>query len=324
MEENLVGYLLEALDADTRQQVEASLLTSPQLRTRLALLERALKPLAADADNPAPRPGLVLSTLALVAEHQCLKLPSAPLPPRDQAMPSHRPWMRRPDVLVAALLLIVLGGLGSSALVHLWRDYNNRVACQRNLHLVWGGLQQYCDTHQGNFPRVEEKGPRGVAGIFVPILCDNGLLSPEASLMCPPQGHGAPKCRSVHELEELYQERPREFLAEAHQLAGGYAYTLGYRDAFGHHGLRCDTGEKDKLPIMADRLDSLNQSNSANHGGNGQNVLYLGGNVQWHTNRNAGIKGDDIFTNWDNKVLAGKAREDTVLGPSDSSPTPRE
>ena len=327
MEENLVGYLLKSLDAETEQQVEASLQTSPQLRTRLELLERALAPLAADAGTPEPRPGLILSTLALVAEHQCLKLPSAP-PPRNQTAIANRPLLRRPDVLVAALLLITLGGLGTSALVRVWRDYHNRAACQNNLALVWRtGLQQYCDAHQGDFPRVEEKGPHGVAGIFVPILCENGLLSPDANMMCPAQGHSAAKCRPIRELEELYEKNPGEFLLEARKLASGYAYTLGYRDERGqYHGLRCDSG--DALPIMADRpdsrLESLPQLNSANHGGTGQNVLYLGGNVQWHTNRNAGIGGDDIFLNGDNKVLAGKSREDTVLGPSDASPTPKE
>jgi prepilin-type processing-associated H-X9-DG protein len=87
-------------------------------------------------------------------------------------------------------------------------------------------------------------------------------------------------------------------------------------------GLRCDSG--DTLPIMADRLEDLHQGSSANHGGRGQNVLYLDGHVEWRTNRNAGINGDDIFVNWDNQVFAGRAREDTVLGSSDATPTPRE
>jgi hypothetical protein len=49
MEENLVGYLLKSLDDATHQQVEASLEMSPELRSRLRLLERALAPLSADA-----------------------------------------------------------------------------------------------------------------------------------------------------------------------------------------------------------------------------------------------------------------------------------
>jgi hypothetical protein len=324
MEENLVGYLLKSLDDETHQQVEASLRKSAELRSRLELLERALAPLAADAEPPQPRPGLVLATLSRIAEYQCRKLPPAPPPPPSQTTPAARSWLRRPDALVAALLLIVLGGISASALVHLWRDYNGRAECQRNLFLIWGGLQQYCDAHNGYFPRVEEKGPRSFAGMFVPVLCDNGMLSPDVTLRCPAEGERrVVKCRSLRDLEELYERAPDEFRAEARKQAGSYAYTLGYRDADGNlHGLRCDAG--DRLPIMADRLALLSHRNSENHGGDGQNVLHLGGSVFWRTQRTVGINGDDIFLNWDNQVLPGKAREDTVLGPSDSSPSPRD
>lgn len=326
MEENLVGYLLKSLDDETHQQVESALRKSPALQARLDLLERALAPLAADADPPQPRPGLALATLARISEHQCRKLPAAPPPPPSQMTPTGRHWLRRPDALIAAMLLILLGGISTSALVHLWRDYNGRAECQRNLFLVWSGLQQYCDAHNGNFPRVEEKGPHSVAGIFVPVLYDNGLLNPDVTLRCPAEGERRPaKCRPLRELEELYERDPDQFRAEARKLAGSYAYTLGYRDAAGrYHGLRCDLGEKDKLPIMADRLASLRHRNSENHGGDGQNVLYLGGSVFWRTERTVGINGDDIFLNWDKQVLAGKALEDTILGPSDSSPSPRD
>jgi hypothetical protein len=322
MEENLVGYLLKSLDTETRQQVEASLQTSPELRGRLELLERALAPLAADADTPEPPPGLVLGTLALIAEHQCRKLPPAPPPPRNQVETGGRPWLRRADVLVAAMLLVVFGGICSSGIVHLWRDYRFRVDCERNLFAIGQGLQTYCDNHDGNFPRVEEQGPRSVAGIFVPILCDSGTLNPRVSLICPARGSASLKCRSVQELEQLYANDPEEYLREVRKLAGSYAYTLGYRDENGHHGLRCDSGSM--LPIMADRLESLQQANSPNHGGDGQNVLFLGGQVIWCTRRTVGINGDDIFVNWDDKVLAGKSLEDTVLGPSESHPAPQE
>lgn len=322
MDENLAGYLLKALDDDTQRNVQASLKESPELRSRLERLERALAPLAADRETAEPPPGLILSTLARIAEYQCRKLPDAPPPPRSQTVPAGRSWLRRPDVLVAALLLITLGGIGSSALVHLWRVHG-RTACQENLSRVWTGLQVYCSQHNGDFPRIEEKGPHSAAGIFVPILSDSGVLSPEVSVTCPAQGSLPPKRRSVHEMEKMYEENPTAFRQEARRLAGGYAYTLGYFDAAdGYRGLRCDSG--DHLPIIADRLESLRELNSANHGGGGQNVLYLGGHVEWRTNRHAGIAGDDIFVNWDNQILAGKAREDTVLGPGDASPIPRE
>ncbi len=320
MEQNLVGYLLKALDDETQRQIECSLRQSPELRSSAKVLERALAPLAADREPPPPCPGLVLSTLARVAEHQCRKLPDAPLPPRSQATPAARHWLRRPDVLVAALLLILLGGIGSSYLVHVWREYDGRSQCQNNLFQIWTGLQGYRDVHEGYYPRIEESGSRGVAGMFVPSLRDSGMLANNVSLNCPAKDRRPDKPLSIYELEKLYSKDSAAFRQEARKLSGDYAYTLGYHDAAGYHGLRADSG--DQLPIVADLLESPAQSNSFNHGGKGQNVLFLGGNVDWRTNRNAGINGDDIFVNWDNRVEAGKAREDSVLGPGDASPSP--
>jgi prepilin-type processing-associated H-X9-DG protein len=327
MDENLVGYLLKALDAETNHEVEASLRESPQLRSRLELLERSLAPLEADGKMPEPRPGLVLTTLAHIAEFQCRKLPDAPPPPRSQTVPSSRPRLRRADVLVAALLLIILGGLSTPFLLRVWRDYHGRAECRNNLLQIWKGLQSYCDTHGGNLPTVEADGPHSVAGIFVPMLSDNGMLNPNISIACPAQERRPPLRRTVRQMEELFETDPEAFRLEARRLAGGYAYTLGYQDVMGYHGLSCKSVEFDNLkllPIVADRLDSPIQLNSANHGGVGQNVLYLDGHVEWRTNRNAGINGDDIFVNWENRVLAGKDREDTVLGAGDASPSPRE
>jgi hypothetical protein len=317
MEENLLGYLLRALDDADQCAVEASLQASPELRERLARLERAVRPLAADAEPSEPPPGLVIATLARVAEHRCRRLPDAPPTPRSQPVTAGRSRMRRPDVLVAAVLLVVLGGVGSSYLFHLWRNHG-RLQCQDNLRHIFTGLRVYCDNHNGNYPLVEEQGPRAVAGIFVPVLRDSGTLGPEESVACPSHERRPQERRSLRDMDELYQKDRSAFRQEAREQAGGYAYTLGFRDADGFHGLRCDTG--DGLPIMADRLDSPAQDNSANHGGGGQNVLYLGGQVQWHTNRRAGIDGDDIYLNWDNRVLAGKAWKDTVLAPGDASP----
>lgn len=322
MEQNLVGYLLKALDDDTQRQVENSLRQSPELRSSLEVVERALAPLAADRDPPTPRPGLVLSTLARIAEHHCRKLPDAPPPPRNQTTTPTRHWLRRPDVLVAAMVMVLLGGIGSSYLVHLWREYDGRSQCRNNLYQIWAGLQRYCDVHEGNFPRVQESGARAVAGTFVPSLRDSGMLTKNVSFSCPAKDRRSPSTLTMAELERLYAKDAEAFRQEARKLSGDYAYTLGYYDEAGLHGLRCDSG--DLLPIVADMLESpLTQRNSFNHGGQGQNVLYLGGNVDWRTTRNAGMDGDDIFVNRDNRVLAGKALEDSVLAPGDASPTPR-
>ena len=50
MDENLIGYLLDALEPDERRAVEARLRSDPRTRARLATLRRALLPLEADTE----------------------------------------------------------------------------------------------------------------------------------------------------------------------------------------------------------------------------------------------------------------------------------
>jgi hypothetical protein len=317
MDDKLVGYLLQALDPPDLQEVEAHLRTHPEARSRLALLERALAPLAADGQPPAPPPGLVLGTLARVAEYRCRGLPAAPPPAPSQVGAPGRRWARRPDVLAAAALLLLVGGLGLSALARQWRAYQ-REACASNLRSLWEGLERYSDHHEGDFPRVEEEGPRGVAGVFRPLLHDAGVLTGSAGLACPSQGRRPPPDTSVRDLEELFRTSPEQFRAVARDLAGGYAYSLGYEE----DGTLCGPGRVlgDGMPILADCGRPDVQGNSPNHGGAGQNVLYIGGHVRWCTQRTVGPAGDDIYLNQRNELHAGLNRNDCVLGPGDAAP----
>lgn len=322
MDENLVGYLLHALEPDENREVETYLRKNPKAAERLERLQQALAPLAADAEAEELPRDLVLNTLALVAAHHCCRpaLPPAPRVSPQQVEAPTRRWSRRADVLVAALLLVVVGSLGAPLLVRQWYLYE-RQACAQNLLTFWQALASYSDDNDGAFPQVKSHGARSVAGFFVPVLNEGGALE-GANVLCPAQGYQAPVRYTARDLEEMYATRRDEFNRVAPYLAGSYAYTLGYRQGDFILGLRRDDG--DLLPILADRLTSADQGLSPNHGGTGQNVLYIGGHVQWKTARTVGVNLDDIYVNKDNKVLAGKDRLDTVLGGSADHPYPPE
>ncbi len=317
--DDLVGYLLDALDPESKREVEAHLAVSPELKSRLESLRRALAPLAADAGEPEPPPGLVLGTFARVAEHRCRSLPAAPPPSPHQRVVRSRRMPRRADLLVAAALLILLGGLAVPGLVRLWRTSAYRAACTNNLRLLWTGLETYSDKQEGTFPILEKEGPRSPAGIFVPVLQEAGFDIPDAALVCPADGtHPQPVHRLLRNLEELYDRDPEAYHRAARELAGSYAYSLGYQEGDDLKQLRRNSG--DRLPIVADRLPCGDPGNSPNHGGEGQNVLYVGGNVSWCTQRTVGIGGDDIYLNRHNETRAGLDRDDTVLGCSHITP----
>ena len=321
MDENLLGYLLDALDRDARRAVEAHLRLHPEARARLEELRQMLAPLADDADAPEPPPGLVASTLAHIAAHQAAhRLLKAPQPSRRQIGMFSRRGPRRADLVVAALILLFSAGMGMTWLARQWRDYRI-LACQSNLHGIWTALQVYADGHAengGSFPRVEVEPPRNFAGVYVPVLADAGVMGADVHTTCPAQPQRPATICSLSELNDLSRNRPDEYQALTRELGGDYAYTLGYRDGNDLLGLSRDSG--DLLPILADRPQSDGRGNSPNHGGAGQNVLYIGGQVRWCVEPTVGVNRDDIYRNLRNQVLAGEHHFDTVLGSSDANP----
>lgn len=317
MEDYFLEYLLGSLDAVTAARVRAYLEANPAARQRLALLEQALVPLAADAADVEPPPGLAVRTLSRVAEHHAL-LPAAPIPSRYQVDAPPRRWLRRIDWLVAAVLLLLVGGLAFPFLAERWRDYQ-RLACGNNLRQVWFALAGYADGHDGAFPKLEPSGPRSYAGIFVPLLTESGEL-PSVPVCCPAQPPLAARPYSLAELEEMQRTRPDEYRRIAGQLAGHYAYSLGYTHGDRLEGLCRDSG--DYLPVVADR-STLAGSNSENHAGAGQNVLFVGGHARWCVQPTVGVGLDNIYVNRLNRVGAGVDISDTVLGASDARPVPR-
>jgi hypothetical protein len=326
MDENLVGYLLKALDAEEQREVEDHLRQHPEAQKRLEQLRRRLDLLAEDGAEEEPAEGLWVRTLARVAEHKCRNLPQAPRPGANQAASGRLPW-RRADVLVAACLLVVVGGLTASGLLRL-RTGDEVLACQNNLREFHHALSAYSDQNEGKFPWVEAQPPRHFAGCFVPILNDAGLLPKNLSASCPSHRGRSLSIPSLAELEDLRVNQPGVFRSVVRDLAGCYAYPLGYRDTHDGHTVHLGlTRQMDgELPLLADRppTDGAAEgpANSPNHGGRGQNVLFVGGHVRFCTARTVGLGGDDIYVNAERRVEYGHGARDSVLGPSEASPYP--
>jgi hypothetical protein len=318
MEENFIGYLLNSLDADTHRQVEEHLHCQPEATRQLELLRRALQPLELDRTPHEPPVNLASRTLARIQQQQRATPPPA-APPILRAYGAVT-WWRRPDVLVAAALVLFAVGIGFPGLYQLRMHYANRQDCANNLRNVYQSLVNYSDFHNGEFPMVEERPRHNVAGAFVPLLQDAGVLNPEVSFRCPGNGNSA---FTQHTMKELEAMSPEEFERVAPRLSSCYAYTLGYRDAAGQlHGLRRD--DEERLPLLADRpqvdpaASNAARASSPNH--KGQNVLFLGGQVRFFREPTAGKDGDHIYLNRNGRVGAGVDRDDTVLGLSADQP----
>jgi prepilin-type processing-associated H-X9-DG protein len=324
MDENLVGYLLDALDSDTRQETENYLQKSPEARAQLESLRQALEPLEEDREMDDPPPGLWIRTLARVAEYRCSHLPAAPKVHSDR--PIHRSWWRRADVLIAASVLLCISLMIGPVLSKI-RFQRDMIACQNNLHNFYIGLKDFSDRHHGNFPDVAKAvpAPWNVAGNFVPILMDEGLIGDNVSVQCPAYGRLTPPYYTLQDIRNMDAD---QLDSQIWNLGGSYAYSLGYRDSSGNHGPRFDPQYSSSMrPLVADRppRDVMlgTTANSPNHGGGGQNVLFMDGHCVYCTQRVLPCAAggfDDIYLNQDNQVHAGRTAWDTVLGDSQAHP----
>ena len=325
MEENFVGYLLDALDERTKLQVEAYLDSHPEARAQLATLKQGLNVLEADLAAPAPPPLLAERTLARVAEHVCggdrlAELPKAP-PPTPSMLRGSRSWWRRADVLVAACLLLTFGAILVTVLQKMRAPTSEAmvVECKNNLREFFIGLETYRNRN-GHFPDIVKDAPYPVAGMVVPILAEAGMLPEGASIRCPAVG---PPASCDLTLARLRDMSDAAFKPRSPCLSMCYAYSLGYRDDNGVWHAPGDARDTSlsQTPIMADRPPSEGiVTNSINHGGGGQNVLFADGHLVFISGRTIGTEDDDIFLNADNRVAAGRGARDIVLGYSAARP----
>jgi hypothetical protein len=299
-DEDLIGYMAGALDADERAAVEADLRTNPSTAARLAELRRLLAPLEADRDSITPPRGLADRTLARLASVFTGRGPSVepirslPRAPRDVPESRTVGGRIRMDLFVACGIALVAGGLVFSAVGKV-RARNEMLACQNTLRVMHVGLSGYADTHGNQYPQI---GPDSTADSFAHVLAPSGQVPVNFKPVCP----------ACPVLEPAGPPR-----------SAGYTYTLGYRTPAGTlvGARRPSAGEEhDLVPIAADYpLAGAAPAAGPNcpHA-MGMNVLYAGGNIRLTNSPLHGPNQDHIFQNLFGGVGAGANREDIVLG----------
>ena len=302
-DEDLIGYLVDALDADDRVAVESYLRASPDAAVRLDQLRFWLAPLEADREPVAAPVGLAERTVARLAahltEHEPPAVPSSlrPLPRAPREAPETRTvgGRFRPDVLVACGIAIVTAGLLFSAIGKV-RARNEMMACQNTLRITHTGLSGYADTHHDRYPQI---GPNSTAESFAAELSQSGQVPASFRPVCP-------ACLATD--------------PTAPGPAAGYTYTLGYRapsgDLVGPRRPMTTRDEFDLVPISADypMASAAPAAGPVCPHAFGMNVLFAGGNVRVTTSALIGPNGDHIYQNVFGAVGAGIDRTDIVLG----------
>jgi hypothetical protein len=318
--EQLLGHLLGALDEDEQATLETLFESDPECRKELALWRRRLEPLAALRVNYEPPPGLAERTCRFVASYAASPSTLAAtkrLSP-EVAPPSWISRMTKLDVVMAAVVLLVAVGLIFPA-VENSRFTARRAACQDNLRELGTALAKYSQANGGYFPVVPSQGKLATAGIYAPVLMQNGLISDVSRVVCPDSALAERRNSfRVPTYSELELAPSSKIVDLRPTLGGSYGYNLGYtRDGSYFPTKNLSRGN---FAIMSDSPSERPDHQSLNHGGLGQNVLFENGSVKFVTKSKPDGSADDIFTNDAGHVAAGLQPNDSVVGASQAAP----
>jgi len=318
--EELLGYLLGALEETEEESLRERLKADPQLRQALGHARQSLRLLeAAPDDGPTP-PGLADRTCDYVAHwaathtplHADVTTTLSPLAAPAGVTSAFR-W---PDLAVSTSVCFVALALVFPTLLS--KRFEGRVtACQENLRVVSQALHSYSQRYDGYFPTVPTQGRFAAAGIYAPTLMRTGYLDQPQAVLCPASQTSEGNFH-VPSLEEL-QSAPAERVPQLHNAMGGsYGYSLGHLANGRYQGTR--DRSRPRFALVADAPSENGDHQSRNHDGRGQNVLFEDGHVVFLGSAKAGPQQDDIFLNDAGQVDAGLHEDDAVIAPSPARP----
>lgn len=307
MRNQLLGYLMGALEPDEQRAVEIELDRNPELRRELAALGEGLELLEVDDEYQAPPPGLAARTCRFVQERAVSVARPAPQPSGWQLQ----------DMFVAAGVLMAASMLFFPA-VNQSRSMARRAACEHNLRTVGMGLLQYGEFHAGFLPYVPLEGKLAVAGVYAPTLRETGIVEDENVFRCPADPEGA-RGREIPLRCEVLEASGDRLRALQRRMGGSYAYVVGFVQDGKYRGQQMLPQRKGRFPLLADApACSIRGLPSQYHDGSGQNVFFDDGHVEFLTECTDCVTDDNIYVNAMGVVGAGVDMNDAVLGGSDA------
>ncbi|MBT7170795.1 MAG: hypothetical protein HN909_03385 [Phycisphaerales bacterium] len=176
-----------------------------------------------------------------------------------------------------------------------------RSTCASQLGRMGAGLLLYADSHGGKLPFQGNRGDAWLGGAGNPVRSSSRslmLLLTESYV----DGTHIFRCPAAGGKGFVFREGMDDFPLDA-AVGYSYRYSLG-------EGLRMGGGRNDRersaVPVLADASPLFDSGqfdasqigrNSRNHDRDGQNVLYLSGDVRWAKTPTAGgMADDDIYT----------------------------
>ena len=334
MREQLLGYLLDALEPDERSHVEEELCRDPQLQRELELLDEGLDPLRAIEEPIAPPAGLAERTCARLASHRLREASERRVVAAKSmgrggrgpvaAMSEERVNACRrtlADLVVAAGVVFAAGLLFFPA-IQQSRQVARRDACMHKLLQIHFALAGYATNNDGYFPAIE---PGETAGIYAVRLQEGGYINRDGWNICPgtrrQQESGGQHNRldPIPTRQELQAAEGAELARWVRSMGGTYGSTLHFYEGDRY----CCTKDlrRPNFPLMSDMPPTvLVGIDRSSHGGCARNVLYEDGHIRLQTTCLAEGCGDHIYQNDLGYVAAGRHAGDAVIGRSEARP----
>ncbi|HUG70084.1 MAG TPA: hypothetical protein VMM76_20205 [Pirellulaceae bacterium] len=318
IQEQLLGYLLDALDDAERTEIEQQLAANPELHDELESLALALEPLAETYEEFEPPARLAERTCSLIAACTSVTPAGKGLHPATRAECRGRNRWPVADVVVMAGICLAGAMLFFPAISQ--SRYAARLqACQNNLRELGIALVDFSEkAGRGHFPEVPTEGNRAVAGIYAPVLLDAGYLTDENIIICPSSTLAQREADwALPSLDEIDQASGRELVLIQQSIGGSYGYNLGVV-VNGRHRAPRNLG-RPQFAMMSDAPSSqIAGQRGTNHGGRGTNLLYEDGHIRYVVEPSA--ESDDPFVNRLGWREAGLDNDDSVVAPSGTPP----
>jgi len=349
MHEDLIGYLLGALEPHEMRRVAQWLEEDPEARRELEAIERSLRPLEESYEPAEPPPqDLVAKTLAALppmpspegsrqdpsplqsgdesqlaasGSHELVGLPKLG-PSIDNIRGRGYGWTDWLGAAAAAvvMLTVIIPALAAGRLEA------RKTACQDHLRQFGTAITQYVSrSPQERMPAVAETGREAFAGVFMLRLNEAGLLTDPDLRWCPSLDQPASMeaaltdLASVPSLDDLH-DAPVDRLKQIQQYAGGqYAYNLGVIEEDRLRSPRFES--RASFAIMSDAplsgiTGTTQHGKVVGHNGTGINVLYEDGRVRFIPLAALETMPDHPLLNHRGEVEAGVSVDDATLAPS--------
>lgn len=326
MREQLIGYVLDALDPSERLAVEQQLAENPQWQRELEQVRKDLAALQATREDCDPPKDLAERTCQFVFDwtsSRPVQLAQSALSPghRSYGPPSSH-WSLA-DTVVAVGICLVVAIMFFPAIFNS-RFIAQRLQCQDQLRQLGIALGEYSELAGGGyFPAVPTSGKRSFAGIYGPSLAENGYLRNPRLLICPASRLASemPNFR-IPTLSEIDRADEVSIVVLQRMAGGSYAYSLGVV-VNGVHRPPRNLG-RPFFVVMADAPLTFSpvEADRLSHGGQGLNLLFEDGHVEFVSAQLPKPKWDDPFHSRRGLVEAGMDEDDAVVGPSIMPPFP--